>query len=37
VDQPDIIITANIGCQLHLATQVRLSVPHWIELLDQTR
>jgi len=34
-DQPDIIVTANIGCQLHLATQAEQSVQHWIELLDQ--
>ncbi len=37
VEQPDIIVTANIGCQLHLATQAKQSVQHWIELLDQTR
>jgi len=34
-DEPDIIVTANIGCQLHLGTQAKQSVQHWIELLDQ--
>lgn len=31
---PDLIATANIGCQLHLATQAQMPVKHWIELLD---
>lgn len=31
---PDLIATANIGCQLHLASQARVPVKHWIELLD---
>lgn len=35
-DQPDIIVTANVGCQLHLGTQSKQLVQHWIELLDQT-
>ncbi len=30
---PTVIVTANIGCQLHLSTQARVSVQHWIELL----
>lgn len=34
-DQPDIIVTANIGCQLHLGTKSTHAVHHWIELLDQ--
>ncbi len=34
-DQPDIIVTANIGCQLHLGSQSKQAVHHWIELLDQ--
>lgn len=34
-DQPDIIVTANVGCQLHLETQAKQAVHHWIELLDQ--
>jgi len=31
---PDIIVTANIGCQLHLMTKSTTPVKHWIELLD---
>ncbi|MCW8885464.1 MAG: glycolate oxidase subunit GlcF [Motiliproteus sp.] len=34
-DNPDQIVTANIGCQLHLASQSKIPVQHWIELLDQ--
>ena len=30
---PRIIATANIGCQMHLATGTGLRVVHWIELL----
>ncbi len=33
-EQPDIIVTANIGCQLHLNTKSQKPVKHWIELLD---
>ncbi|MEE9320144.1 MAG: glycolate oxidase subunit GlcF [Granulosicoccus sp.] len=38
--QPDIIATANIGCQLHIQTGTGLAgndirVVHWIELIDQ--
>ncbi len=29
------IVTANIGCQLHLQTRSEVPVMHWIELLDQ--
>lgn len=32
---PDLIATANIGCQLHLASRSRVPVRHWIELLDE--
>jgi glycolate oxidase iron-sulfur subunit len=32
--KPELIATANIGCQLHLATRARVPVRHWIELLD---
>ncbi len=32
--QPALIATANVGCQLHLATQAAYPVVHWIELLD---
>lgn len=34
-DQPDIIATANIGCQMHLTTQADKPVKHWIELVEQ--
>lgn len=30
---PEIIATANVGCQLHLQTQSELPIYHWIELL----
>ncbi len=33
ISQPDIIATANIGCQVHLAQGNNLPVVHWIELL----
>jgi glycolate oxidase iron-sulfur subunit len=31
---PDLIVTSNIGCQIHLAKGTKLPVKHWIELLD---
>lgn len=31
--QPDLIITANIGCQMHLQQATELPVKHWIELV----
>jgi glycolate oxidase iron-sulfur subunit len=34
-DQPEIIATANIGCQLHIATTADKPVVHWIELLER--
>ncbi len=33
-EQPDCIVTANIGCQHHLQAATELPVFHWIELLD---
>lgn len=33
-DEPDIIATANIGCQLHIQSGSGRRVVHWIELLD---
>jgi glycolate oxidase iron-sulfur subunit len=33
-DQPALIATANIGCQLHLQSSSEVPVVHWIELLD---
>lgn len=32
--QPDVIATANIGCQLHLQSATDVPVVHWIELVD---
>lgn len=32
---PDVIATANIGCQMHLSTASRAPVRHWIELVDE--
>ncbi len=32
--QPDRIVSANIGCQLHLAGGAAIPVSHWIELFD---
>ncbi len=32
---PDIIASANIGCQLHLAQQAKVPIVHWLELLDR--
>lgn len=32
--KPDVIATANIGCQLHLQSVSDIPVIHWIELLD---
>lgn len=34
-DAPEVIATANVGCQLHLQTGTDLPVRHWIELLDE--
>ncbi len=31
---PELIVTANVGCQLHLAGAAGVPVQHWIELLD---
>lgn len=33
VDNPDMIVTANIGCQLHLGGKAEVPVKHWLELL----
>ncbi len=35
VDNPEQIVTANVGCQMHLETKANVPVKHWIELLDQ--
>jgi glycolate oxidase iron-sulfur subunit len=33
--KPEIIASANVGCQMHLASASELPVKHWIELLEQ--
>jgi len=33
--RPEIIATANVGCQHHLATESSVPVTHWIELIEQ--
>lgn len=32
---PEIVATANIGCQLHLEAGASIPVVHWLELLDK--
>ncbi|MEJ2107527.1 MAG: glycolate oxidase subunit GlcF [Acidiferrobacteraceae bacterium] len=32
-EQPELIVTANIGCQTHLQSGTELPVRHWIDLL----
>jgi glycolate oxidase iron-sulfur subunit len=34
-EAPDIIATANIGCQMHLASKARIPVKHWLEVIDE--
>jgi glycolate oxidase iron-sulfur subunit len=33
-DKPDVIITANIGCQMHIQQATEVPVKHWIEFVD---
>ncbi len=33
-EKPDVILTANIGCQLHLQQSTEVPVKHWIEFLN---
>ncbi len=33
IDAPDIIATANIGCQLHIGNGAEVPVVHWVELV----
>ena len=35
IEQPDLIATANIGCQMHMATKARVPVKHWLEILHE--
>jgi len=32
-EQPDVIATANVGCQTHLAGGTNTKVVHWLELI----
>lgn len=34
-DNPEVIATANIGCQMHLSNSSKVPVKHWIELIDE--
>ncbi|TXH27288.1 MAG: glycolate oxidase subunit GlcF [Elusimicrobia bacterium] len=34
-DSPTVLVTANIGCQMHLQGGSTLPVRHWIELIDE--
>ncbi len=33
--EPEVIVSANIGCILHLQSGTDLPVKHWVELIDQ--
>jgi glycolate oxidase iron-sulfur subunit len=33
--QPDVILSANIGCIAHLASGTEAKVEHWIEWVDR--
>ena len=33
--KPDVIVSANIGCQTHLQSGTDMPVTHWIELVDR--
>jgi glycolate oxidase iron-sulfur subunit len=33
--KPDVIVSANVGCQTHLQSGTDLPVTHWIELIDR--
>jgi glycolate oxidase iron-sulfur subunit len=30
---PEVVATANVGCQLHLAAEAGIPVVHWLQLL----
>jgi glycolate oxidase iron-sulfur subunit len=32
-DHPEVVVTANIGCQVHLAEEAGVPLRHWVELL----
>lgn len=33
--KPEIIATANVGCQMHMASKADVPVKHWVELIDE--
>lgn len=33
---PELIVTANVGCQLHMQSQAQVPVKHWIELINES-
>jgi glycolate oxidase iron-sulfur subunit len=33
--EPELVVTANIGCLTHLQSGSKVPVRHWVELLDQ--
>jgi glycolate oxidase iron-sulfur subunit len=35
IDTPEVIATANIGCQMQIANGISVPVVHWIELLNE--
>ena len=35
-EHADVIVTANVGCQLHLASGGDVPVRHWLELVLET-
>jgi len=34
VSNPEMIVTSNIGCLMHLQKGSSIPVKHWVELLD---
>lgn len=34
-DAPEVIATANVGCQMHLSGKTTVPVRHWVELMDE--
>ncbi len=36
IENPELVVTANVGCQIHLQGGMQFPVRHWIELLDET-
>ena len=34
-NSPEVIVTANIGCQLHLQSEAGVPVMHWVELMQR--